>query len=80
MMLKIKDSIDLKELEKYGFRYSLGEDWHHYFDNISLSLGDEREIIIDFNSDDCCETEMMQLMSLLYDLIKVDLVEKVSDE
>lgn len=80
MMLKIKDSIDLKELENYGFRYSLGEDWHYYFDNISLSLGDEREIIIDFNSDDYCETEMMQLMSLLYDLIKVDLVEKVGDE
>ena len=37
MMLKIKDSIDLKELENYGFRYSLGEDWHYYFDNISLS-------------------------------------------
>ena len=42
MMLKIKDNIDLKELENYGFRYSLGEDWHYYFDNISLSLGDER--------------------------------------
>ena len=80
MMLKIKDSIDLKELEKYGFRYLLGEDWHYYFDNINLSLGDEREILIDFNSDDYCETEMMQLMSLLYDLIKVDLVEKVGDE
>ena len=65
MMLKIKDNIDLKELENYGFRYS---------------LGDEREIIIDFNSDDYCETELMQLMSLLYDLIKVDLVEKVGDE
>lgn len=79
-MLKIKDNVNLKNLEKYGFRYSLGEDWHYYFDNISLSLGDEREIIIDFNSDDYCEKEMMQLMSLLYDLIKAGLVEKVDDK
>lgn len=78
-MIKIRDNVNLEELENYGFRYSLGEDWHYYFDNISLSLGDKREIIIDFNSDDCCETEMMQLMSLLYDLIKDNIAEKVDD-
>lgn len=76
-MLKIKDDVDLKELEKYGFSYSSGEDWHRYFDNISLSLGDEREITIDLNDEDYCETEIVEMINLLYDLIKDGLVEKI---
>ena len=76
-MLKIKDNVDLKELEKYGFSYSSGEDWHRYFGNISLSLGDEREIIIDLNDEDYCETEIIEMINLLYDLIKDGLVEKI---
>ena len=76
-MLKIKDNVDLKELEKYGFSYSSGEDWHRYFDNIILSLGDEREITIDLNDEDYCETEIIEMINLLYDLIKDGLVEKI---
>ena len=76
-MLKIKENADLKELEKYGFTYTSGDDWHRYFDNIEISLGDSREIIIDLNYNDFCETEITLLIDLLYDLIQAGLVEKV---
>lgn len=78
-MLKIKDDVDLKELEKFGLRYTSGEDWHIYFDNISVSLGDEREVVIDFNDMDFDEEELMKIIFLIYDLIKADMVEKVDD-
>lgn len=83
-MLKIKDNVDLKVLEKYGFKYSrmiyikdtvrnrcnLVENKKIYVDensrNISMGVGL-------FNTDIELDT--------IYDLIKVDLVEKVeSDE
>ena len=80
-MLKIKDNVDLKELEKFGFRYSIGEDQHYYFDNIGIFIGDNLEIVISFNDDDYCELEIvLSLLNLLYDLIKADLVEKVEDK
>lgn len=75
-MLKIKDNVDLKELEKYGFRYSFGEDWHYYFDNISISLGDNRELVIGLNDNDFCYKEINYLINILYDLIKDGLVEE----
>lgn len=79
-MLKIKDNVDLKELEKYGFKYSSFEDWHYFFDNLSISLGDNREIVIDFNDDDYCELEIaINLLNLLYDLIQDGLAEKVDE-
>lgn len=82
-MLKIKDNIDLKELEKYGFKYyrmlyikdtirydgNLRENKKIYVEensrNISMGIGL-------FNTD-------IELDSI-YDLIKADLVEKVSEE
>lgn len=81
MALRIKDNVALKELEKFGFRYSIGEDYHYYFDNVGIFIGDDLEIIISFNNDDYCELEIvLSLLNLLYDLIKADLVEKVEDK
>ena len=85
-MLKIKDDVDLKELEKYGFRKSGGIyqidleiDW-----NVNAPLGwiisciyiqkDNRIIRISTHVKQ--ETEITEI-SVLYDLIKADLVEKV---
>jgi hypothetical protein len=72
-MLKIKDNIDLKELEKYGFEpYEYGyctEDT--YVANISDYYFKER--IICENSHESTET----YADTLYDLIKDGLVEKV---
>lgn len=81
-MLKIKDNVDLKELEKYGFE-------HHtmiYVKEIKRSnetLKEEKIIYVEeenreisihkglFNVDEELDT--------LYDLIKADLVEKVEE-
>lgn len=93
-MLKIKDSVDLKELEKYGFY----EDENYYVDNminfkmclafgvpiieketkriemlIDKSLGEEFSVFKNKNLITSVITENV------YDLIKDDLVEKVSD-
>ena len=77
-MLKIKDNVDLKELEKYGFKketngaeqwYSVGRLFDRYTEvelpsrYIKIYTADDREIHED----------------ILYDLIKADLVEKVEE-
>lgn len=82
-MLKIKDDVDLKKLEKFGFR------------NVILGSGEEilykpkkgeKDVIeIEINKENR-SIELSQLHDLfythedtLYDLIKANLVEKVSD-
>lgn len=78
-MLKIKDNVNLKELEKYGFtleyyidcwawikKYKRGE---HYEEYINVWEND-RAI-------HCCAIEMLDT---LFDLIQEGLVEKVEEE
>lgn len=77
--LKIKDNIHLEDLEEFGFHYSLSKGWHYHFDNISLLIVEKREIIIDLNDDDYCETEIIELMNFIYDLTKHGLLEKVEE-
>ena len=74
-MLKIKDNVDLKELEKYGFKY---------FENGNYKIYEKD------NYDSCMDVEICNRIlniycqdykeideNTLYDLIKADLVEKV---
>ena len=77
-MLKIKDNVDLKELEKYGLKhlrkykvYSEDERWGHF--EVNEDGEDARVIRI---VDDIYENEDLDV---LYDLIKDGLVEKVND-
>ena len=80
-MLKIKDNIDLKELEKYGFKnkgcnYRQKFDYKYYEVEIIIEL-DRKYIIIQndyYDSDFAC-----YLPNVLYDLIKDGLVEKVDN-
>lgn len=78
-MLKIKDNIDLKELEKYGFEQRLAN-WHYELDRdyyvVTIDIVD-REIYIgnDYYDNDY-ETK---IPNTLYDLIKDGLVEKVDN-
>ncbi len=72
-MLKIKDNVDLKELEKYGFDVDQTKDefdqiWG--FDSGLLFYKDSKTIILPWNNQDTA-------LDKLYDLIKADLVEKV---
>lgn len=84
-MLKIKDNVDLKELEKFGFEYEepvyqkkiskTGKEFIYcdiYAESsreIDIYIGDD----IDDNPRDDCPINV----DVLYDLIKADLVEKV---
>lgn len=78
-MLKIKDDVDLKELEKFGFvQYSIGHQikyelkkkiGNHIIYNIKI---DENKIIR-FNQ----LSVNNELPNVFYDLIKAGLVEKV---
>ena len=82
-MLKIKDNVNLKELEKFGFEYEEDEDekyWCKYLSDMEhkLFIMNNREIkqgkfqlIYGFKEVDLEE-------KWIQDLIKADLVEKVS--
>lgn len=77
-MLKIKDSASLTELEKFGFSK---EKENYYFigfpfGGANISIGEKR--IIDFDDELCGED--FDLIDILFDLIKADLVEKVGNE
>lgn len=60
-------------MEKYGFIYTYGEDWHKYFDNVFVSRGDNNEFVVDLSDGDYCEIEIEQLLILEYKLIKDNL-------
>ncbi|WP_405317570.1 hypothetical protein [Faecalibacillus faecis] len=75
-MLKIKDNVDLKELEKFRFSYTAVEDYHKSNLNMYISLGDNRELNI--NCDDSYfDTDIYECIEWIYDLIQAGLVEKV---
>ena len=74
-MLKRKDNVDLKELEKFGFDIEQTKDefdqiWG--FDKGLLFYKDSKTIILPWNNQNTA-------LDVLYDLIKADLVEKVDE-
>lgn len=83
-MLKIKDNIDLKELEKFGFKNKKEKyEWYEYKNKFI-------EITIFLNLENECENKILFILTnqynrnyanidILYDLIKADLVEKVEE-
>lgn len=76
-MLKIKDSIDLKELEKFGFIFRsnlLYKPSYKDKDMIDISINQEtREV-------DCTGIlGRSEKLDCLYELIKADLIEKVEE-
>ena len=76
-MLKIKDNVDLKELEKFGFEPRYSEITGKIVRYIN---GDERNIIryIDNNHNYFPYWEViLNNNNLLYDLIQAGLVEKI---
>lgn len=79
-MLKIKDNVDLKELEKFGFYYEQYAwvnhkaiyFWRAYGYDYSVSIYNDRTIHLIRPS--------KQAYCLLFDLIQAGLVEKVVEE
>lgn len=74
-MLKIKDNVDLKELEKYGFFDGR--------DGFEAILQDDQVLVINGDKtlfiSPCMYCGNIFELSLIYDLIKDGLVEKVDD-
>ena len=82
-MLKIKDNVDLKELENYGFE----ENWLYGFSKIVcegrrgqcfILIIQNREIL-GYSEGADGDGEESYLDDTIYDLIKADLVEKVGE-
>ena len=82
-MLKIKDDIDLKELEKFGFmKASMYAKGMHEAYILNVTFGrivvfiEDRGIFIE-PVEDCIR--FSDEICVIYDLIKADLVEKVGE-
>lgn len=73
-MLKIKDNVDLKDLEKYGFKKYFG--YAKYYNKsltCSIDIDFKNYIIINIKNND---PKKYDLFDDLYDLIKADMVER----
>lgn len=87
MMLRIKDNVDLKELEKFGFEYRVEEKAYckeidKDFERIEIMSDDEYfhheiRLYIEDEYYECWTSE--NSFDIIYDLIKVNLVEKVGE-
>lgn len=84
-MLKIKESVNLNELEKYGFDFD-GKDWFYKIDESeTLEIPTKREsefyrqlrLLITDEYYNCWTGD--NSFDILYDLIKDGLVERVDD-
>lgn len=83
-MLKIKDNVDLKELEKFGFRKKVSEKWYVYTFNddkydIELVIYEETRQIIIYSAIYYGYENGKTVEPKLYDLIMAGMVEKVEE-
>ena len=83
-MLKIKDNINLKEIEKYGFKYIEDKEPYYVYDlndNRTYLVIDEetKEIGIPTSLYGDIPSYYINNFNVIYDLIKADLVEKVDN-
>lgn len=85
-MLKIKDNVDLKELEKYGFKQAPCGDYTLKFQDtytgaIDIRIFTDRMIYpkSDLDIYNRGNKNELKMYDTLYDLIKADLVEKVGE-
>lgn len=89
-MLKIKDNVDLKELEKYGFEVKDNFAKKTFYERYgSFTLEDDTLLVIEHRQLWLIENGAKESneryfgnpqFDTLYDLIKADLVEKVEKE
>ena len=77
-MLKIKESVDLKELEKYGFKRNSNfpDGWAMVK---TYKKGNYYQEAICVWNDRIMQVKAIDILDTLYDLIKADMVEKVEE-
>ena len=86
-MLKIKDNVDLKKLEKYGFKFEkvhgIFSDRYIYRNDldqtIEISSVDRQIFVEDVSGSYFLGAIVDEALTRLYDLIKDGLVEKVGE-
>lgn len=85
-MLKIKDNVDLKVLEKYDFcyveTYNNTNHWKFYFDNdfaLTIYENDKLLRIVHIPLEPSTEYEETIMIGLILDLVQDGLVEKVEE-
>lgn len=85
-MLKIKDNVDLKELEKFGFTVNADQatyqnaydEYIYIYPNKKIEIEFERAYDeLDIGGLGCCHCISNTLLNIVYDLIQAGLVEKV---
>ena len=77
-MLKIKDNVDLKELEKFGFEeYFKSGEYFKEHGTIDIVVTKERELDIKRATFETSKFDIINTIDSLFDLIKNDLVKKV---
>lgn len=75
-MLKIKDDVDLEELEKFGLEFNKGCNEYRLFEKEQIIVDCEsREIGLSDYS--CYDIVTDKPLNILFDLIQAGLVEKV---
>lgn len=83
-MIKIRDDIDLTELEKFGFEYDKDNNYYFYYgftrphSNSEIRLyvdKDDRIITTGFDM----QVHPAKIHDKIYDLIKANLVEKIEE-
>ena len=95
-MLRIKDDVDLKELEKFGFKNSKEDTWYLVEANDDYDrfetcivinpkgMFEKNEIIFEIsdldNSEEKSDIDIGARIDTLYDLIQAGLVEKIEEE
>ena len=77
MALRIKSSVDLKELEKYGF-WQWENTWGTYTIDKQIVTMEEADLFL-YEYDRIINFQENSNLDVLYDLIKDDLVEKVKE-
>ena len=77
-MLKIKDNVDLKKLEKYGF-WKWENTWGTYTIDKQIVTMEEADLFL-YEYDRIINFQENSNLDVLYDLIKDDLVEKVKEK
>ena len=77
-MLKVKDKVDLRELEEFEIRYNDDKEssyygcCEYYSDDISLFINNARVISVNPQT-----AKTIFDIDILYDLIRADLIEKI---
>lgn len=82
-MLKIKDDVDLKKLEKFGFRYTKNKNSYIkeiYVGDCDLIVDADKILYYDNYSTADMTYHSYQLLEKIYNLIQTGLVEKIGEK